>query len=640
MNSKEINRVVFHSKENMAGSHYLQNAEKLLLNINLQDTFEINDLLEFYHIKLYFDNELFLQRWDEEVKKEFQNKVNRLWDITKMFCLSINDQNILSYIDNIEFSYQKTFWELIENLDIYKKISKNTFNSILDKNNNHIIRVLLFEKIVRYFSSEIRSFLLIYKGTAELLLSQIEDKRIFRTPPYFFPKCLSQEDKERIILEYIDSEDANLNYIRLIENSRDLRLSSKTKLKAQKRSSELNERILEEGHSWTMGVEVALAYEQETPSEHSYKDHILKVSYGKLYLDQLSSDIELFDVFSSIFEFIDTSGLITLISKENELMMFDKIGLNSKYAYLTGPVFRQKNVLSYAQTMMFDIYLNKRNNSIENLLKSFVQGVNFSLKENFRLNFASTSSTYLEKIRIIAPELEYLLKQYNCYVKENNIDFELLEFDSVPVRFGEILSLVDKKYIYPKGESIQELKYCFFSDQSMLYYIEPYQNKYKNLYSLLKNENVKLDNFKKYQLGTINKLIKEGRLYVDEDSFLRFQDTVMLSLIGRLYNDEVLSYWHYEKDIRSVIDKMIENELVYSENTLFTQQETDYFNFYLNKKEFTNGADLRNKYLHGTNSASEEQHKQDYYVLLRKMILVLLKIRDDILLHITSKMDI
>ncbi|MBD8349295.1 hypothetical protein [Dysgonomonas sp. HGC4] len=640
MKSKEINRIVFHSKEDMASSHYLQRVEELLYNINIEDTFEINDLLEFYHIKLYFDNELFLLRWDEEMKKEFQDKANQLWNITKTFWLTINDQNILSYIESVGFCYQKAFWELTENLDTYKKICKNTFVSILDKNNNHIIRILLFEKIVRYFSTEIRLFLLTYKQTAELLLSQIEDKRNFRTPPYHFPKCLSPEDKEKIVLEYIDSEHANLNYIRLIETSKDLRLSSKTKLKAQKKSSELNTILLKKNSGVPIRVEIAIANEQDEPLIDNSEGMSFSISYGKLYLDKMSNDMELFDVFASLFEFVNNQGIIDLVSRNDELIIFEKIGLTSKYAYQAGVVFSQKHMISYSQTIMFDIYLNERNNSIENLLKSFVLGMNFSLKENFRLNLASTSSTYLEKIRIIAPELEYLLKQYNCYVKEKNIDFELLEFDSIPVRFGEILSLVDKKYIYPKGEIIQGLKYCFFSDQSMLYYIEPYENKYKNLYSLLRNENVKLDNFREYQLGTINKLIQEGYLYVDDDSFLRIQNNTMLSLIGILYNDEVLSYWHYEKNIRLVIDKMIDDGLVYSENTLLTQQETDYFNFYLNKKEFTNGADLRNKYLHGTNSASEEQHKQDYYILLRKMILVLLKIRDDILIQITSKMDI
>lgn len=635
----EANRVVFHSKEDLATGHNLDKAEDRLLNARVNDTFSINDLLEFYHIKLYFDNDLFLQKWDDMIKNEFIEKISQLWDIIKKFWLTIDDQNIILYVGQIEFSYRKSFWELMQNLEVYKKINKDTITSILENNNHQIIDILLFEKIVRYFSSEIRAFLLIYKGTAELLLSQIEDRRLFNTPSYFFPKCLTQEDKENIILNYIDSEDANLNYIRMIENSRDLRLSSKTKLKAQKRSLDLNADILETGHSWSVGVELSISEIQEKPSIFSHKNNVLAISYSKPYLDQLLSDIDLFHTFSYLFEFIDNSGLITLVSKENELSVFEKIGLISKHAYQTGVVFRQKNQMSYMQTILFGHYLKERNNSIENLLKSFISILNTSLEVDFRLSFASTSSSYLEKIRTIAPELEFLLKQYNCYVKENIIDFELLEFDSIPVRFGEILSLVDKKYIYPLGDTINELKYYFFSDQCMLYYIKPYEEKYKDFYSLLSNENIKLEDFEKYKLNIINKLIQEDYLYIDNNSFLRVKNDIKLFLIGELHREGVLSYWYYDKDIRLEIDKMVLEGLAYSENTLFTEQETDLFNYFLNKKEFTNGFDLRNKYLHGTNSSSEEKHKQDYYLLLRMMILVLLKIRDDVALKVISKYD-
>jgi len=173
----------------------------------------------------------------------------------------------------------------------------------------------------------------------------------------------------------------------------------------------------------------------------------------------------------------------------------------------------------------------------------------------------------------------------------------------------------------------------------MLYYIKPYEEKYKDFYSLLSNENIKLEDFEKYKLNIINKLIQEDYLYIDNNSFLRIKNDIKLFLIGELHREGVLSYWYYDKDIRLEIDKMVLEGLAYSEKTLFTQQETDLFNYFLNKKEFTNGFDLRNKYLHGTNSASEEKHQQDYYLLLRMMILVLLKIRDDVALKVISKFD-
>ena len=53
----------------------------------------------------------------------------------------------------------------------------------------------------------------------------------------------------------------------------------------------------------------------------------------------------------------------------------------------------------------------------------------------------------------------------------------------------------------------------------------------------------------------------------------------------------------------------------------------------LNKKTFTNGMDIRNKYLHGSNNASENAQQNDYYILLRILILILLKIEDDLIIR-------
>ena len=84
---------------------------------------------------------------------------------------------------------------------------------------------------------------------------------------------------------------------------------------------------------------------------------------------------------------------------------------------------------------------------------------------------------------------------------------------------------------------------------------------------------------------------------------------------------------------RFEIDILIEEKKLVVENTLFSREEVKYFNFYLNQKIFTNGYDLRNKYSHGTNTQPEQKHKYDYYLILKIIILILLKIEDDIIIN-------
>ncbi len=72
--------------------------------------------------------------------------------------------------------------------------------------------------------------------------------------------------------------------------------------------------------------------------------------------------------------------------------------------------------------------------------------------------------------------------------------------------------------------------------------------------------------------------------------------------------------------------------IVTFESTLLSRNEQDYLDFYLNKSKFTNGYDLRNSYLHGTNVYDENQHQADYYSILKLLIIIVIKINDDLCL--------
>ncbi len=313
--------------------------------------------------------------------------------------------------------------------------------------------------------------------------------------------------------------------------------------------------------------------------------------------------------------------------------------MRSKNEYLTGITFYRKSNLSHLQLLLYSHYLNTINKSIESILSYFVNIYlidTYNLR-NFRINFPTENTSYLEKIRLILPEIESILKQYKIFVDDGVIDYELLQLMSQSIVYGEIPSLSNKKYVYGKGDEFLKLKYYFFSDQSMLYYVEPFKDKYRNLYGLLLIENVKLSDFQSYQKSTIDSLIQNGYLMIDSNGYVKIREKNQLLIIWKLYLDGVVSYWCFPKSVRSIIDTMQEKGLLYFGNTLFSEPERKYFNYYLNKSEYTNGLDLRNKYAHGTNVFNEDEHKNDYLILLKILILILLKIENDLLIFENNK---
>ena len=78
--------------------------------------------------------------------------------------------------------------------------------------------------------------------------------------------------------------------------------------------------------------------------------------------------------------------------------------------------------------------------------------------------------------------------------------------------------------------------------------------------------------------------------------------------------------------------KMKEENIIFFKNSLFAKPEQSYFNYLLNKSEFTNGWDLRNSYLHGTQASPDEtqKHEQAYFTYLKLLFLIMLKIEDDL----------
>jgi hypothetical protein len=635
MSEDKRHRTKFYSIEDMSGGDQLSKAENLLDNFNAAADFSLNDLLEFYNIKLYFDNNLFLTTWTEDKKKSYKANVELAYNQLKERIYKVTDESLEQGLTDIEYNFYDDYWSLLNNINDLKKITDTTLTEVLGKHPRQISYILKEKKLVDKYDKTIRKFLIGYSDSAQILLSSLEEKDTFgRREKNHFPKSLTLNDKEAIINSYLDTEDPNLNYVRLIENSRDtseFKLSAKTRLKAKKKSKELNDKVLENGHTWNVGVGVSLSKDQKEPFKFKREGTTFEASYSESFIDMLPTDLDLFLVFKYLFFYTDEKNLISLVSKQSELDVLERTFMKSKNEYEIGFSFFRKENLSNLQLYILSDYLKRKNKSLESIINSYVTSLNERISPNkivFKLPL--NESSYLEKIRTLTPDFEFFLKQYKLLIDEKSIDLELIQISSTPIRISEIYSNKTKKYLYSDDNLILQLKYLFFSDQSHLFYVKHFENKYHCLFDLLTNENVKLEYFENYQKDTIQSLINDGYLKLSNDEYVTLNKEILIYLIGELHHKEVISYWNYPVQCRPVMEELIEKKLVIAENTLLSRQERNYFNFYLNKKEFTNGYDLRNKYLHGTNAFSEKEHEFDYHRLLKLIILTLLKIDDEL----------
>ncbi len=642
MHKHDLNRVEFYSKEDLAGGYQLSKAEPILKGDKQPNYSDINDILELYNIKKYFDNELYLKNWTQENIANFKQKAIEFGKAVGLFISNISDTNVIDLYENIFRGYVEDFWELVNNQSAFKRISKNNFNTILSREPHIVHTILLHKYLVDYYDSEIKSFLLTYSQSAEILLSIYEVQDNFQKTQKFIPKSLSIADKENIISSYLDSPDINLNYIELIQNARNrnnFKISNKTRLKAKRLHKNETEKFFAENEGMNYGVSISFPKNAPKIKDGYFDDDLTAhYSYNIDFIKQNNNPYLLFQNFKLLFEYVDRQNRINLVSKKSQMGVFESImGIRSQNEYRFGTAFSLSEMTSHAQIFGYNKIVGELGTSLEEIVH-FVFTIalqeRYRFAENARFSIPSASS-YFEKVRLLAPEFESVLKQFKLFVEEGSIDFELLQISSLPTTIKDIPSLNQNKYIYFNADN-KEMLGCsnlFFSDQTILAYVEPFkEEKYHTFFDLLANEQVKFNNYEDHQKPGLEYLLNKGLITVDAGGYIQITNTERVFILKDLHDNEFSSFYRYPLDSQKEVQKMVSENIILFESSLFSKPEQAYFNYFLNKSEFTNGLDLRNSYLHGTQADPGEiqKHEYTYFTYMKLLVLTLLKIDDDL----------
>ena len=316
------------------------------------------------------------------------------------------------------------------------------------------------------------------------------------------------------------------------------------------------------------------------------------------------------------------------------------MGVHSQNEYRGGIEFNLTEMTSHIQMVAYNLLLTDLGVSLENVLhhvftSSFKEKYNFAENAHFTI---PSASSFFEKVRLLAPEYESVLKQYKLFVEEGHIDFGLLQISSAPISIKDIPSLNRNKYCY-FNENNKEFKNCsnlFFSDQTLLAHVEPFKDKrYNTFLELLIKEEVKYDGYEDFQKPQIDYLIERGLIMIDDNNLIKLKNHARLFILKDLYFNEFASFHRYPSELQHEAQQMEIENIVFFNSSLFSIPEQSYFNYYLNKSEFTNGLDLRNSYLHGTQATPDEKqkHEHSYFTYLKLIVLSLLKMEDDLAIY-------
>ena len=631
-----MERVVFFSKYDWSlGYQYKRISELMDLQNEWESYHELNDVIELYNVLLVIDTGLYPNNITKEEWSNYQKTIGKIKPIVAKRFAKVTDKTIAGDLDSIDISYKHWFWNILFEFNGTDSISSSVVLDILNSGAANILHFLHNKKAVKKYGEAIKNYLLNNICYVRELVSEYLEAQGANYEHYYFPDELTKQDRTLLIEKYIDSPEANANVLHLISKSKgseNLPISPKLQLKAKRRYQEKIEEISKTGISYSYGVGITYQ-DQEEPVLWSIEGANVKYSYDVRWIIDNLDYPTLYNNFIYLFGFVDSQFRWLSISKSSKIGIFERsIGIKGKREYPISSWYNMMEITTQAQMQSYCAVLDKNGISTEDMIKWFFEEYlpqEYGLR-GFVYNKPSYGSSVLDQCRNIAIEIDSILKQFKLYCEEGEIDRELFEISTSHMLVSEIPSLLGDKYVYPNGDRIKIIFHLLFSDQSTMLYQHEEIGNCNSSYDVLKKKTICYANLQDYQKTDVDYLIEQGILSLDANQNISFSAKLLWLLYDLYENDFVCVEYlaNYSSELKLLQDK----GMIRFGSSLLSVPEQDYFNYIFNNASYDNSKDLRNKYAHGNQTLKEDEMSRDYFIMLRMMVLIIIKINEELCL--------
>lgn len=206
-------RVCYFSKDDLSVGHYLEMAEKRILEVTEGDVpTDLEGVIELWHIKRMIDDECRFMEWTDEKFNTLRQATSGYNNIIAKVFNTLDPKMLKSEFELLEWTYKKTVWQIIDAYKLYKLIEPETLREILVENINYLRMVLECQGIVEKFKGVIHEILLNNVNSAHIILDKYVAKRdLHREVEIHLPSNLTIENKEQILINYLQSDNPNVN---------------------------------------------------------------------------------------------------------------------------------------------------------------------------------------------------------------------------------------------------------------------------------------------------------------------------------------------------------------------------------------------------------------------------------------------
>lgn len=625
--------VKYYSDNDLSLGWNLEKSEEIIQSIDFYKTDNnINYILELYNVHLLIKSDARLTSWSDEYYNNIKIKSNGIMRVVAKYFNNIELDDISNFYDDISYLYLDNLWELISKFKIYEKFNSYSFAEFLRNKLVNLEYILRHKNIVEKFDDKIKDYILSYEGSAELLISYHLKSKHSSYIKIYLPVSLSISEERNIIRDYVNSREANPNYLDLIYRARsgdNSIVTDKIRLEAKNKYEELVSIHISNKSGIKIGATVGFADIDDYMLFDTSNTFEPKLICDRKWITENLDYPTILNNFIFLFEFTDSYFISSFPSKDYEISPLENLLIiKGERYYKKGLYFEFKESKSDLEIMAYYNELKNLNVSLEDVFKWFFE--NYLNEEfnatGFKLNIPTEKSSYIEKIKTICEQLDSILKQFTIFVNEGELNPDLVRITRNTPLLENIPSFNNKKYAYIKDSELKFIIHLLFSNQSPLAYNKDIKLDYNSFAELINLGRFTIDDFANYQKGHIKLLIEE-EIIILENRILRFNNNAF-NLLNYYYHNDVICLTYHKNN--KFFKKIMEDKKINIEGTLFSKSEVDYLNYVLNDRAYDNGLSLRNKYLHGSYYAENEKENEiDYFKLLKIYALIIIKINEE-----------
>ena len=622
--------------------HMFQRAIPILDSFDVANNYNLNQVVELENIVRIVKSIECPKNITPEKFKEYRDKTSEISRFVSSYFQQLDLSDIEIIFQNTWTYYSLDILELLERFELLQKVPDSSVQNLLDKKLISLIHILKCKGWVKKFSQVITDYMMNNKDAAEIIIKYYLVKDFAENEDITFPKALTEEKKISVLNYYIDGAfEPHPNYLELIENAPildELHIGDKLRLKAKKAKEKYWEKHFSERSSFSYGS-IASFQEIDEEKNESYNetDHHVYCTYSKKWVREHHDYPTLLNNFIFLFDFFDSELRCQFVLKKKSTL--DELLAKSEGIkhYPIRSQFTTERMICFTILSAYMRELEDYGISIEDLFDYFF---NDYLKENFGISDfefkkPSKAVSLSERIKLLYIEMDGILKQLKYYIEDGRVDKELMAISSNPVRIGELKSFLEQKYAYLKAENLKE-EMRFLFTFNLMFGMNFVWNGYESLVQIISKEHLFVTDFAKPAQGWINWLVERGSLCLKDDGSLGL-NIARCALLYDLYENEVVCFAHQKAKPREILDELVKNEEVEVESAVFSRQERDYYNYVLNKKEFSNSLDLRNAFLHGSFYGTDEELQQAYIETLKIFIMIVVKANEEFCLKFPEK---